>query len=73
MTMSKKKILDMVGFTMILAHNNELDGVLTEEQVDMMMKTAKEEFNNDEEAVFYYIKQKVKAYAKDLEEHLSAK
>jgi hypothetical protein len=65
-TMTKKKILDMVGFTMILAHNNELEGVLTEDEMELMMKTLKEKFNNDEEAVIFYLKQKVKAYAKDL-------
>jgi hypothetical protein len=68
--LTKKKILDMVAYSTLLLHNNELGGVISNSEIDVMMKTLKTEFNDNEQEVIYYLKQKVKSYKKDLDEHL---
>lgn len=70
---TKKKITDMVSYVTILVHNDTYSDVITDEQLNKMMKLYEETFKGEEELALGFIKEKVKGYVVDLENHLSAK
>jgi hypothetical protein len=71
--MTKKKIVDLVAYAILLIHNNEVNEVMTDEQIDLMMQTLIKMFNNNEEEALNFIKGHVKRLLKDLESEQNAK
>jgi hypothetical protein len=67
--MTKKKIVDLVAYAVLLIHNNKIEEVMTDEQIDFMMQTLTKMFDNDEEKAIRFIQNKVESLVKDLEEY----
>jgi hypothetical protein len=72
--MTKKKIVDLVAYALLLMRHNKIEEVMTDEQIDFMMQTLIKMFNNNEKKAIKFITNKVMRLLKDLEEHrISAK
>lgn len=69
--LTKKKITDMVAYVTILVHNDKIGDVITQEQIDKMMKHFSDLFAGDEEKALGFIKEKVKKFVEELEHDLS--
>lgn len=64
--MTKKKITDMVAYTTLLIHNNDISDTLSDEDIDNMMKLLKETYDGDESKALKFIKDKVTKLKDDM-------
>lgn len=67
--MTKKQVIDLMSYAFILVHNNQIEGVMTKEQVAKMMEVCKELFNDNEQNAISFIKGKVEKLIDRLDKH----
>lgn len=68
--MTKKKIMDLVAYSTLLIHNNKIDGVMTTEQLEEMIKLMKKKFKDNEDDALDFIKNNVLNLTKELDNEL---
>lgn len=56
MKMTKKELVDLMAYVFILAHNNQANDVITEQQFDKLMQACKDSFGGDEAKAINFIK-----------------
>lgn len=67
--MTKKKIIDLMSYAFVLAHNNDIKDLMSKEQLAKMMEVCKEVFNDNEKKAISFLKEKVKKLVVALDKH----
>lgn len=58
--LTKKEVTEMVAFVTLLIHNNQIDTVMDDEDVNKMMILFKETYDDNEAKAIDYLKDRVR-------------